>query len=200
MARTILKVIIHLAVLAAAAVACQMRESTSCQSNIVSSTVVATFCGHRQGDNEILDLLILWRSKAGWFQRHYLGSDGVGGSRVFGAGTRGKVSENRTYGDVTIAFDADFDSNVVTVGQFTVKLSQINTVAVDNVDGDWQMSETRWTEPHLPLVGDWNVALVQRSRALLLDLRCDLPMPAPLASYPVQQVPVITVCEKLKKQ
>ena len=101
---------------------------------------------------------------------------------------------------MTIAFDADFDSNVVTVGQFTVKLSQINTVAVDNVDGDWQMSETRWTEPRLPLVGDWNVALVQRSHELLQYLRCDLPLPAPSGSYPVQQVPVITVCEKLKNQ
>src|SRR3954465_3159814 len=48
----------------------QPRESASCQSNIVSSTVVATFCGHRQGDNEMLDLLILWRGRQGGFQRH----------------------------------------------------------------------------------------------------------------------------------
>src|SRR3954465_8981493 len=88
----------------------QPRESASCQSNIVSSTVVATFCGHRQGDNEMLDLLILWRGRPGWFQRHHPGGGG-GGSRVFGAGTNGAVSQHQTYGDVTIAFDANFDTN-----------------------------------------------------------------------------------------
>src|SRR4029450_4821612 len=85
----------------------QPRENASCQSDIVSSTVVATFCGHRQGENEMLDLLILWRGKPGWFQRHHLGGGGGGGSRRFGAGTNGQVSEHKIYGDVTIAFDAD---------------------------------------------------------------------------------------------
>ncbi len=145
-----LSVVISVMVLAAAA--CQPRESTSCQSNIVSSTVVATFCGHRQGDNEILDLLILWRGKPGWFQRRYPGGvAGRGGSRVFGGGTNGIVSAYEAYGDVTIAYDANFDTNVATIGQSTVKLDHINTVLIDDVDGDWHTSATRWTEPGLPL-------------------------------------------------
>src|SRR5262245_12173040 len=109
MGRTIQGTISLVAVATAAVVTYQAPESTSCQSDIVSATVVATFCGHRQNDNQILDLLILWRGKPGWFQRHHPGSDGVGGSRVFGAGTKGKVSEHRRYGDVAIGFDADFD-------------------------------------------------------------------------------------------
>lgn len=190
---------VMIGVTALTAAACQSRESASCQSDIVSSTVVATFCGHRQGDNEVLDLLILWRGKPGWFQRHQLGSGG-GGSRLFGAGTNGQVSEHKTYGDVTIAFDANFDTNVVTIGRSTVKLDHINTVIVDDVDGDWHASATRWTEPRLQLVGDWNLALASRSSELLRDLRCDIPMPDPSASAGVSQVPVITVCEKLKKR
>lgn len=39
----------------------QQRESSSCQSDVVSSTVVSTFCGHHEGEHEVLDLLILWR-------------------------------------------------------------------------------------------------------------------------------------------
>ena len=189
---------IGVSVLAGAA-ACQPRESASCQSNIVSSTVVATFCGHRQGDEEMLDLLIVWRGKPGWFQGRYPGGGGGAGSREFGAGTNGVVSEQQTYGDVTITFDADFDTNVGTIGQSTVKLDHINTVVIDDVDSEWRTSATRWTEPRLPLAGDWNVALAQRSPELLGELRCDVPMPAPPTEYGVQQIPVITVCEKLKK-
>ena len=184
----------------AATVALQPRESTSCQSSIVSSTVVATFCGHRQGDSEILDLLILWRGRPGWFQRREPGGrTGGGGSRVLGAGTNGVVSEHQTYGNVTIAFAANFDTKVATIGQSTFELGRLNTVLIDNVEGEWHTSGTQWTDPRLPLAGDWNVALVERSRELLRYLRCDVLMPAPSLPYPVPQVPVVTVCEKLKK-
>jgi hypothetical protein len=183
----------------AATVAVQARERVSCQSNIVSSTVVATFCGHREGNNELLDLLILWRGKPGWFQRRSPGGEGAGGSQRFGGGTRGAVSQQQTYGGVTIAFDANFDTSVVTIGPSAVKLDHVNTVVVDDVNRVWRVSATRWTEPRLPLTGDWNLALAQRSRQLLRDLRCDVPMPTPFTSYPVTQAAVITVCEKLKK-
>ncbi len=188
-----------IAVTVLAAIVSQPRETASCQSDIVSSTVVTTFCGHRQGDNEVLDLLILWRGKPGWFQRHRPGSSGGGGSRVFGAGTNGVVSQSQTYGDVTIAFAANFDTNEVTIGRSTVQLDHINTVIVDDVGGDWRTAATLWTEPRLPLDGDWNLALVRRSRELLRYLRCDIPMPVPPASYAVPQLPIITVCEKLRK-
>ena len=101
---------------------------------------------------------------------------------------------------MTIAFDVNFETKAVTIGRSPVKLDRINTVIIDDVDGDSHVSATRWTEPHLPLVGDWNLALVHRSGELLRDLRCELAMPAPPASYAGTQVLVITVCQKLKKE
>src|SRR3954451_2669060 len=100
-----LSTIIGVMILSASA-AQQQSEAVSCQSDIVSSTVVSTFCGHRQGENQVIDLLILWRGKPGWFQEHRpSGTGGGGGSRRQGAGTAGQVSEHKTYGDVTIGFD-----------------------------------------------------------------------------------------------
>lgn len=194
-----LSAIISVMVLAAD-VPWQQSESASCQSDIVSSTVVSTFCSHRQGDNLMIDLLILWRGKPGWFQGHSGGGAGGGGSRRFDAGSKGQVSEHKTYSDVTIGFDANFDTNVVTIGRSAVTLDHINTVIIDDVDGEWRISSTRWTEPRLPLVGDWNLALARRSNELLRYLRCDIPMPHTSPSYPVRQRPIVTVCERLKKQ
>lgn len=186
--------------LAAISLSCHLRESTSCQSNIVSSTVVVTFCGHRQGANEMLDLLIVWRGAPGWFHNRHFGGGGGGGFTQFGAGTKGVVAMHQAYGDVTIGFDADFDANTVTIGDRNVALDRMNTILVDKVDrpGGRQISAMRWTAPRLPLGGDVNLVLVQRSRELLNDLQCDIPMPAPPSRIP--QAPVITVCEKLKQK
>ena len=181
----------------AQAITQQPRESASCQSDIVSSTTVSTFCGHRQGDNEIVDLLIVWRGQPGWFQSKGTGSGGSGGSRKFGAGTNGVVSQTQSYGAVTIAFHADFDSRSATIGQSAITLDRINTIVVDDVDRDWRITNTRWTDPTLPLGGDWNLMLATRSREFVRDLQCNIPMPAP---PPLPQVPVHTVCDKLKKR
>jgi hypothetical protein len=189
--------------LAATFVLAGQPDSATCQSNIVSSTVVATFCGHRLDSDEMLDLLILWRGNPGWFQRRESGSAGGGGSSQFGAGTKGHVSQYSMYGDVTISFDADFDANVVKVGDMLVPLNGVNTVLVDGIDEPERrrISATRWTEPRLPLLGDLNVVLVQRSRELLDYLRCEIPMPTPPSMRTARpQVPVITVCEKLKSK
>ena len=59
------------------------------------------------------------------------------------------------------------------------------------------MSATRWTDPALPLGGDWNLALARRSSDLVRDLQCDIPMP-PAPPWP--QVLVLTVCDKLKRR
>jgi hypothetical protein len=175
----------------------QPRESASCQSDIVSSTVVSTFCGHRQGDNEIVDLLVLWRGKPGWFQRNGTGRSGGAGSRSFGAGTSGVVSHSQYYGEVTIAFRADFDIGSATIGQSTIKLDHLNTIVVDDVDSVWRITNTRLTDPTLPIVGDWNLVLAKRSREFVRDLQCDIPMPA---APPLAHVAVVTVCDKLKKR
>jgi hypothetical protein len=175
----------------------QSNESASCQSSIVSSTVVATICGHRQDANEMLDLLIVWRGSPGWFQNRHPGGS-VGGFSKFGGDTKGYVAMHQAYGDVTISFDADFDANTVTIGDRTVALGRMNTIVVDKVDGPGghQIAATRRTAPRLPLGGDVNLILAQRSRVLLHDLQCDIPMPVPPSRVP--QAPVMTVCEKLR--
>jgi len=144
----------------------------------------------------MLDLLMLWRGQPGWFYRSE-GGRGSGGSADVGAGSKGRVSQYSTFGDVTIGFDADFDAAVVALEHTSVRLGQINTVVVDAVDGSAarRISATRWTEPRLPLVGDVNLELARRSSALLNDLQCDIPMPKP---PPMFRTPIITVCEKVK--
>jgi hypothetical protein len=186
--------------MAAMSMSCQLNESASCQSNIVSSTVVATFCGHRDGADEMVDLLSVWRGSPGWFQNRQFGDGGSGGYNEFGAGTKGHVAMHQAYGDVTISFDADFDANTVAIGERTVALGRVNTIIVDKVDGPGvhQISAMRWTEPRLPLGGDVNLILTQQSRELLNDLQCDIQMPTPPSGIP--QEPVMTVCEKLKQR
>lgn len=178
----------------------QPRDTASCGSNIVSATVVATFCGHRDGDEEVLDLFILWRGRPGWFQNRGSGSKGGRGSRTFGAGTNGRVSQYDTYGDLTVGFDADFDARVVTIADRRLSLDAIDTVLVDSVDrpGARRITATRRLAARLPLLGDANVEIVRRSPELVRFLQCEIAMPRPQSARgPIPQPPVITVCEKL---
>jgi hypothetical protein len=183
----------------------QPRDAASCQSDIVSATVVATFCGHALNQSELLDLVILWRGRAGWFQHREDGGRGEGGSWLFGAGTKGHVTQHSTYSGVTIGFDADFDAGTVTIGDIVVSLQKVNTIFVDRVDAPAarRISATRWTEPHLPLAGDRNLLLARRSRLLRDYLQCEVPMPAPprwsRGGNQIPQPAVITVCEKLRR-
>jgi hypothetical protein len=187
-----------LAAAVVAAVDCRRHEAPTCQSDIVSSSAVSSYCGHREGENQVLDLVILWRGTPGWFQRR--GSRGGGGSAVSGGMTNGRVSQYRTYGDVTIAFDADFDANVVVIGQSTIQLNGVNAILVDHVDADWLVAATPWIDPHLPLSGDWNLALARRSADFRRALLCEVPMPAAPAAYRAVQPTVVTVCEKLRER
>jgi hypothetical protein len=181
-----------------ATVACQMQEGPSCQSDIVSAAAISSFCGHAEGAAQVLDLVILWRAEPGWFQAPTPGGvHGGGGSRSFGAGTRGHVSEIRRYGDITIGFDADFDAEVLTVGTSAIPLDRVNTVILDYVAGEWRVTAKRWTAPRPPMAGDWNLALARRSPEFLRDLRCLVPMPAPVPARPGP--PVLTVCERMKQ-
>jgi len=179
---------------------CHLHEDPSCQSDIVSASAISTFCGHAEGPAQVLDLVILWRAEPGWFQtRTPQGMHGGGGSRSFGAGTRGHISETRSYGDITIGFDADFDAEMLTVGTSAIPLDRVNTVALDYVAGEWRVAAKRWTAPRPPMAGDWNLALAQRSPEFLRDLRCMLPMPAPDPARPRAGPRVLTVCERLKQ-
>jgi hypothetical protein len=176
----------------------QPRDSATCQSDIVSSTVVSTFCGHREGDTQMLDLLILWRGAPGWFHAAGTGRRGSSGSSVIG-GTKGTVSQSASYGAATIAFEANFDTGVATVAQSTFKLDRLNTIVLDAAGAEWRVAATRRTEPALPLDGDWNLALARRSPEFVRDLRCGIRMPPP-PPPPWPHVPVVTVCDRLKRR
>jgi hypothetical protein len=171
------------------------RESSSCQVNIVSSTVLAAYCGHRAGDDEMLDLLIAWRGEPGWFLRR-AGTSGTSGSRRFGAGMKGRVSQSETYNGVIIAFDADFDAGTVAIGDVTVSLKDVNAILIDRVEVDEarRMTTTR-IAPRLPLGEDVNLVMARRSHEFRQFLRCEVPMPA----FPsgMSQPAIVTVCEKL---
>lgn len=109
---------------------CCAEGRRSCQSDIVSPTVVATFCGHVDSRSQMLDLLILWRGQPGWFYRSP-GGRGSGGSADFGGLSKGRVSQYSSYGDVVIGFDADFDAAVVTIEHTPARFERINTIIVD---------------------------------------------------------------------
>jgi hypothetical protein len=141
--------------------------------------------------------MILWRGRAGWFQRRLSG--GAGGSQTSAAGRGGLVSEHREYDDIHIRFSADFDARTVTIDDSSesIRLEGVNAVLVDGVDrGDRRhIAQTLSVAPRLPLGGDPNLRLIRGSRVLLRFLQCQIPMPAPPAE--TSQPPVITVCDKL---
>jgi hypothetical protein len=172
-------------------------ESTTCETNIVSATVVATYCSHRSGSDDVVDLMILWRGRAGWFERGAGGRYGTGGSHTLGGGTAGHVSESRDYGDIQIRYDADFDARTVTLapGSGSITLDNVNALLVDGVDGDGRQVKTLRVTPRVTLGGDHNLKVIRSSPALAGFLRCDIPMPP--ARSPLPQPPVVTVCEKL---
>ena len=170
----------------------QRRESSACQTDIVSATVVSTYCGHHEKGNEVLDLVVLWRGKPGWFVGV---GRGTGGSRTFAPGMGGTVSARETYGDVILEFAADFDRRMAKLGSFEIDLSKINTVAIDDIEGARKLSASAWTEPRLPADGDWNRALARKSALIREFLQCDVPMPATARQSP----PVVTVCERLRR-
>jgi hypothetical protein len=175
----------------------QRRESTTCETNIVFATVLATYCSHASDNEDVVDLMILWRGQPGWFQRHGAGPIGGGGSHTIGA-TNGRVSEYRMYNGVTIRYDADFDAGTVTISGLAapIGLEKVNAVLVDGVDQSTgaHLRGTLRIAPSVTFGGDHNLKVIQSSRTLVAFLQCGIPMPA--SRGPVPQ-PVITVCEKL---
>jgi len=179
----------------------QMPGSTGCQSDIVSATVVTTSCTHAERETQVLDLLVLWRGRPGWFQDAGGAGSGVGGSSTHPPQSKGQVSHWVRYGDVTIAFSADFDAQTVTIDESAIRLDAINTVLMDDVDipGRRAISRTIRVDPVLPLTADTNLALAQRSRDVRDYLQCQVPMPRPAGRIGSPPLQVITVCEKLQR-
>jgi len=181
-------------------------EPTGCGSNIVSATVVATFCGHREGNAEMLDMFILWRGRPGWFQRRLTGSTRSGSrgehSIPFSNKLLGQATQYTTYNDVTIGYAADFDARAVTVESKAFTLDEFNTILVDHVDvpASRGIVARRRVSPTLTLGADYNLEAVRRSRALVDFLQCEVRMPPVQRDpngRPLTEPPVMTVCQKM---
>ncbi len=174
-----------LVVLAASGVACtQAHEGVSCGTQLVSSSVVSTYCGRRVEDSEMLELLVLWRGTPGWFNYRRPGggfgqsNSGHATSNIFGM-SKGRTQQFARYGGFEIGIDADFDRGAVKMGNETIAVSAGNVVFVDDVDapGSRRIAQRQWIRPTLPAIGDPLVLLAERSREIRDFLRCEIPLP-----------------------
>ena len=181
----------------------QPRGDPSCHVQIVSATVITTLCGHVAGNQQALDLFIIWRGSPGWFQRRENGSGSQDVVRDFSGGKDARVAQYRTYANVTIGFDADFAARTVRIDGETLSLTHDNTIVVDDVD----MSHTRRiattfrVETSLPSSGDTSFRLARKSARVRAAFQCTFPIPPPHTSplSPAHQRTVPTVCERLRQ-
>lgn len=180
----------------------QPRDTPSCHVQIVSATVITTFCGHAAGAEQALDLFIMWRGSPGWFQRQENGSGGQDVVRDFAGGKDARVAQYRTYANVTIGFDADFDARTIRIDGETLSLTHDNTIVVDNVDMPHmrRIATTFRVETILP-PGDTNFILARKSARVRAAFQCTVPIPSlpPSLLSPARRGHVTTVCERLRQ-
>lgn len=179
----------------------QHPQDTSCGNNIVSATVVASYCAHVENGADHLDLLVLWRGRPGWFRRSagVGGSGGSGGSQWFGGGFKSQISRRDTYGETTIAFLADFESRMVVIDGTRIGLETVNAVFVDRVDEPGARTFTHHQlEPRVELGIDPHLVLARRSSQVRDFLQCQIPLPP--VDGQQRQPAVVTVCDKLRQR
>jgi hypothetical protein len=180
----------------------QPRDTPSCHVQIVSATVITTFCGHAAGARQALDLFIMWRGTPGWFQRRENGSGASEVVRDFAGGKDARVAQYRTYANVTIGFDADFDARTVRIDGETLSLRHDNTIVVDNVDASHmrRIASTFRVEAILP-PDDTSFFLARKSARVRAAFQCMAPIPSPppspLSPRPLGHAP--TVCDRLRR-
>lgn len=181
----------------------QPRYSPSCQVEIVSSTAIATICGHAADDGEALDLFIVWRGTPGWFEarENILGGREV--VRDFATGKDGRVAQYRTYANVTVGFDADFGARTVRIDGDTLSLTHNNTIVVDDVDAPHlrRISNTFRVETALLSSADPCLTLARKSARVRTAFQCTSPpLPAPRRpSWATHQQHVTTVRDRLRQ-
>ena len=180
----------------------QPRDTPNCHVQIVSTTVITTFCGHAAGAHQALDLFIMWRGTPGWFQGRENRSGGQDVVRDFASGNDNRVAQYRTYANVTIGFDADFDAQTVRIDGETLSLTHDNTIVVDNVDTPHtrRIATTFRVETILP-PGDTNFILARKSARVRAAFQCTAPIPPPPPS-PLSPRPLghaTTVCDRLRQ-
>jgi hypothetical protein len=202
-----LAVLLHVCIAVQVAVMTAVSTSTDerreCDARVASATVMATVCTHASGDHKMLDLLVLWCGAPGWFQRSEKGGHATEVVRDFAHGERGRVAQFRTYANVTVGFDADFDAHTVAIDSLIVPVSS-NTIVVDDVDVPHirRITKTFRVDPTLPDRDDAVLIVARRSADVRTALQCDVQTrpPAPGPGWPVpHQSRAATVCELLRR-
>jgi hypothetical protein len=155
-------------------------DDRDCVADVVSATVIATVCTHVSRDHKMLDLLLMWRGAPNWYQRSENGGRTKEVVRDFARGERGRVAQFRTYAQVTIGFDADFDADTVTIDGAVVVLNDRNAILIDNVDVPHvrRVAKSFRVDPTLPLRGNMDLALARKSAEVKDALQCDVDVPS----------------------
>jgi hypothetical protein len=155
-------------------------EDRVCDAQFVSATVIATVCTHVSGDHKMLDLLLMWRGAPNWYQRSDDGRRTREVVRDFARGEHGRVAQFRTYADVTVGFDVDFDADTVTIDGAVVALNARNAILIDNVDAPHvrRVAKIFRVDPKLPLRDHTILALARKSAEVRDALQCDVDLPS----------------------
>jgi len=126
----------------------------------LSPRVVVTWAGHGDGSDSTLDLLVLWRGKAGWLQGG--ASIGAGGTaRIHSVSVQGRQLELRV----------DNKTNTAHIQDQAIPLQGVNVLLLDDVDSATvRVAGTMWVEPKLAdLTKSDPITVLIKESALLTD-------------------------------
>jgi hypothetical protein len=147
-------------------------SSMGAGSMMLSPAVVASWIPERDGDSDLLRLLVLWRGTPGWF----LAGGGSSESRDAGKTTSHVV----TYGSVRLTLTYNSESRIAIVAGKSVDLKDDNVVFVDDVDlsSGARVVETLRIGPRMPGYYGQVGEMVAQSPRIVAFLRCDAKSPS----------------------
>jgi hypothetical protein len=128
----------------------------------LSPTVVATYEVH----GRMLDLLVLWRGKAGWLATRP--TQGGSNQSLFSAGGSARTHSVVVHGR-SLELRVDTKTNTAHIQEQVIPLQGVNVLLIDDVESPAvRVAGTLWVDPQLQdgLVGDPISALVKQSPIL----------------------------------
>ncbi len=176
---------------------------TSAGSRVISAAVAATWITQRgQAGVGELELLVLWRGRAGWFLKGK--HDGRSGSSTWektaaegASGSREIVDQQVFLGGLTLNLRFDRRVQTAWVQDIEVSLQNANVILVDRVDSKEGLTVvgTRWIDPQISGMPARIEQVLRRSSELVAFLRCETRLSDPLAQEMVQRV-----CDELRNR
>jgi hypothetical protein len=171
---------------------------TSSGANPVSPAVVASWIvGVPAEGTPRLQILVLWRGKAGWFLEGQSGGMTSGGGGSSAGGRRETIVQNSSYGSRQLAleFTVDSDTRTLRLQGREVPLGVDNVVLMDDVDGPDgpTLVGTRLVDPEMTEAYRLDEVL-RRSPELVAFLRCGTRV-----AEAVMQSTVAFLCGQIQK-